>query len=559
MKEKLINILEIQDSFKSPFQFLFNGKRNIHVPFGMILSLFINFANICLTITLILQLINHSQPNINYAKFTSSMTVNMSLNTKELLFTIAIRDKDYNIIDDPSYGYILPTYERTYSNKGDLKIEIVNLEFMNCSKVYPLFEELGVSNRFNSTGLINYNCYNFTEPIIIGGKYGTDFYANLDFFIIKCRNSSDSDIICKSEEEINSVMQNGWLQITYVSSYIDFYNYTNPIQYITEDSYINLDISMNKQLYIYFSSQEIYSENNIVFSNQKKETSSKHDTTITDIISVLDDGIISSVIVCPSFSIDKYYRRYIKIQEIGASIGGLYSGLSLIILIIYSYHKFKYTEMKIINELFAFGSEKIIYEKNSLFKPQPLLNIKNQSNYINEMNFVNPLFKNYPVNMISQAFKPLKEKNLKFHSPFRIKKNSFSIFDTKFNHLIYYKIDLGFINSIKLMFCCCFTQVKNNFKEYKFAFKELLKYIDYIEVSKFFMDVEKIKTILKSKNISEKWVSEKKLIAINSIRNDTRSSNLNKITINSTVLANSNLYLGGIDNKNSKIINDSKK
>ena len=215
--------------------------------------------------------------------------------------------------------------------------------------------------------------------------------------------------------------------------------------------------------------------------------------------------------------------------------------------------------MKIINELFAFGSEKIIYEKNSLFKPQPLLNIKNQSNYINEMNFVNPLFKNYPVNMISQAFKPLKEKNLKFHSPFRIKKNSFSIFDTKFNHLIYYKIDLGFINSIKLMFCCCFTQVKNNFKEYKFAFKELLKYIDYIEVSKFFMDVEKIKTILKSKNISEKWVSEKKLIAINSIRNDTRSSNLNKITINSTVLANSNLYLGGIDNKNSKIINDSKK
>ena len=36
-------------------------------------------------------------------------------------------------------------------------------------------------------------------------------------------------------------------------------------------------------------------------------------------------------------------------------------------------------------------------------------------------------------------------------------------------------------------------------------------------------------------------------------------SNLNKITINSTVLANSNLYLGGIDNKNSEIINDSKK
>ena len=561
MKEKLINILEIQDAFKSPFQFLFNGKRDIHVPFGMILSLIINFANICLTITLIRQLINHSEPDVNYAKFTSSMTVNMSLNTRELLFTIAIRDQNYNIINDPSYGYILPTYERTYSNKGNFEIEIVTLDFMNCSNVYPLFEELGVSDRFNSTGLINYNCYNFTEPIIIGGKYGTDFYANLDFYIMKCRNSSDSDIICKSEEEIDSVMQNGWLQITYVSSYIDFYNYSNPIQYITEDSYINLDISMNKQLFIYFSSLEIYSENNIVFSNKKKETSSKHDSTITDIISVLDDGIISSVMVCPSFSIDKYYRKYIKIQEIGASIGGLYSGLSLIVVIIYSYHKYKYTEMKIINELFAFGSEKIIYDKRSLFKPQPLLSIKTtqSSSNSNELNYVNPLFKNYPVNLITKAFKPLTDKNLKFHIPVRFRKNSISLFDTKFNHMIYYKIDLGFINTMKLIFCFCFTQVKNNFKEYKFALNELLKYIDYIEVSKFFMDIEKIKTILKSNDIAEKWVSKKKLIAINSIINKVNSIDNNKIAINSTVLANSNFVFGGTDNKNSDMIDENKK
>ena len=70
---------------------------------------------------------------------------------------------------------------------------------------------------------------------------------------------------------------------------------------------------------------EIYSENNIIFSNEKKEMSTKHDVTTTDIISVLENGIVSSIMVCPSFSVDKYYRRYIKIQEIGASIGGLYS------------------------------------------------------------------------------------------------------------------------------------------------------------------------------------------------------------------------------------------
>ena len=561
MKAQLYHLLEIQDSFKSPFQFLFHGKRNIHFPLGMLLSLLINFASICLSVTLILQLIFHSQPNVNYAKFTTSMSSNMTLNTKELLFTIAIRDKNYNLINDPSYGYILPTYERTFTVNGEFNIEIINLDFINCSNVYPLFEELGVSDNFNSIGLINYNCYNFSEPIIIGGKYGTNFYANLDFYVKKCINSSDSNITCKSEEEINDLIQNGWLQITYVSSYVDFNNYSHPIQYVTEDAYINLDVSMNKQLYIYFSLLEIYSENNIIFANQKKEKSSKHDNTIVDIISVLDDGIITSVMVCPSFNIDKYYRRYIKIQEIGASIGGLYSGLTMIAIILSNYHKFKFTEMKIINELFAFGSEKIIYDKRSLFKPQPLLSIKTtqSSSNSNELNYVNPLFKNYPVNLITKAFKPLTDKNLKFHIPVRFRKNSISLFDTKFNHMIYYKIDLGFINTMKLIFCFCFTQVKNNFKEYKFALNELLKYIDYIEVSKFFMDIEKIKTILKSNDIAEKWVSKKKLIAINSIINKVNSIDNNKIAINSTVLANSNFVFGGTDNKNSDMIDENKK
>ncbi len=360
MKDKIYRFLEIQDTSKSPFQFLFQGKRNIHFPFGMILSFIINSISLCLSVTLILELMNHSKPTVNYAKFHTSMTKNMTLNTKNLLFTIAIRDRYYNIINDPSIGSIRATYEITSTINGEFNFQINDLKFMNCSNIYPLFKELGVADKFESTGLIDYNCYNFSDPIIIGGKYGTNFYANLDFYIVKCRNSSDSNITCKSEEEINSFMQNGWLQITYVSSYVDFNDFSHPIQYITDDSYMNLDINMNKQLYIYFSSLEINSEKDIIFSNKISEGSTKHDYTFSDIVSVLDDGIISSVMVCPSFNIDKYYRRYIKIQEIGASIGGFYSVLNIISIIISSNSKFRFTEMTIINELFAFGSEKTL-------------------------------------------------------------------------------------------------------------------------------------------------------------------------------------------------------
>ena len=143
MKERIKNFLEIQDSLRIPFQFLFKGKRNIHFPLGIYISLFINISSLCIGITLIIELKNHSSPSVNYSKIHTSMTTNMTLNTKELLLTIAIRDKNYNLINDPSIGSIIATYEKVVSKDGNVSLEIINLDFMNCSKVYHLFEEFG--------------------------------------------------------------------------------------------------------------------------------------------------------------------------------------------------------------------------------------------------------------------------------------------------------------------------------------------------------------------------------------------------------------------------------
>ena len=502
MKERIQYFLEIQDSLKIPFQFLFKGKRNIHFPLGMYLSLFINILSLCLGITLMMELIYHTGPSVNYAQFHSSMTTNMTLNTKELLFTIAIRDNNYNLINDPSIASIIATYERVVSINGNLNIEVINLDFMNCSKIYDIFKEFEIDDRFNSIGLINYNCYNASEPIIMGGKYGTEFYGNLAFYVSKCKNSSDSNIICKNEDEINNLIQNGWLQITYVSSYVDFNNYSHPIQYVTEDSYIMLDISMNKQLYIYFSPLEIHSENNLVFSNKNNMIATKHDSTTIDIISALNDGVISSIMLCPSFTVDKYYRKYIKIQEIGASIGGLYSGLSILAILLSTYHKFRYTEMKIINELFSFGSENFIFTKNSIFK------------YNNKKKEMEEYYSGLRDTII---FKPIDHGNIKKKLDLPVELHKVSISSNENSKRVYhYKIDLGFCKSLQLMCCKCKKKVKDNLKEYNFVLKELLKYIDYTEVCKYFMDVEKIKSILNKSKISEKWVSHKKLIVMGS-------------------------------------------
>ncbi len=531
MKVKLITLLRLQDSFKSPFHFNFNGKKYIYYPINIIVSIFINISALILFITLLQELIYHSQPNVNFSEFHSSKTKNLTLNTKELLFTIALRDQYYNIINDPSIGYLRAIYERIYTVNGQFKREELNLHLMNCSYVYPIFKKLGVDGRFNSTGLIDYNCYNYSEPIIIGGKYGTNFYSSLNFNIMKCKNSSESNIICKSEKEINKSMQNGWLQITYVSSFVDSNNYSNPIQYITEDTYFNIDVSLNKQRYIYFSTLEMYSENNIIFRNIKKEISTRHVVTDTDIISSINDERLGTIFVCPSFNIQKYYRSYIKIQEIGASIGGLYSLLKLFTYILFSFHKSKYIEMEIINHLFTFGNDKKINIKNSLFNYERFNFSRVKIRAINHnMKYIygSGIF-------LSKSCKEIDSiKNL--NNTTKYSKSIFHKNNTIKNKIYFYKIDLGFINSFKLLFCFCKDKRKIFLKDYNLIIDELSKYIDYIKVSKVLMDIEKMKEILKNHNFnSEHWNSGKKILFVNKnmtedeIKNNSNFGNSNLV------------------------------
>ena len=551
MKEKLITFLEIQDSSKSPFQFIFKGKRNIYFPFGMFLSLLINISTICLSTILLFELIYHSKPVVSFAKFQSQLTKNMTLNTKELIFTITFRDKYHNLINDPSIAYIEANYVKTIANNGIINSYNFKLTSMNCSNIYPIFKNFGLDDKFNSTGILYYNCYNFSEPIIIGGKYGTDFYGNIEFSIRKCRNSSDSNIKCKSEEEINSILEKSWLQMTYISSFIDFNNYSNPIQYITEDIYFNIDINLNKQIYIYFSSLEIYSENNIIFSNKKNDSSTKQDITVRDIVSVLDNGEISLILICPSFNIDKYYRKYVKIQEIGASISGFYSGLNLLAFILSLYHQRRFTEMKIINELFIFGCEKLLNQNENLFKLKKLKNLS--LNKINNINYIHQSSL-----MISRQLKIESKiiKNSKVFDPSSITIPFYYNDIQKFNKFHYYKIDLNFINTLKLLFCSWRKNSNINFNDYKYIMKELLKYIDYIEVSKLLMDVEKIKGILQCQDTEIKWKTGKKLFMLYS--DETKKTKEKNNNIIESSIVNSNFCLGRV-NKTNDILNILKK
>ena len=469
--DKIIKTLKFQDVIDTNFHYFFNKKRNQHSIVTVTLSLGINIFIAILFLLGLNDLINHNNPDVNFAKMKNGITPNMTYNTKELLFSIGIRDKNHIFINDPSIASIKAFYHIKINHDKFISLQY-EMTFFNCSNTHYIYKNLDIENYYISNSIEQYLCFNYSSPVIVGGRYGTTFYGNLVFYIIKCQNGTKEGIICKSNEEINEKIQDGWVQTNYISSYVDYTNYNNPIGYMINGPYAKLDVNINKLTYIYFSQIKTETNSGWIFPSKSFIYSTEVDYTESDINSIKNDGIIATIYVCPSDDLKYYLRKYTKIQNIAASVGGMFNGLHLIATFIIKYFcTYKY-DIEFANSLFFFSFEK--FNKNKERKPKiygkSLFKIESKNN-----GYENSISKLGMLNQLSE---------LKFSNTKNTKKNNLYQFHLKIRNLF----RLGLDKTTKTG--------KILKKEYKIIKKEIINYADLINIGKNIIEVEKIKKVL---------------------------------------------------------------
>ena len=598
--KNLQSFLEIQDSLSSHMKFSINGKCSYHSSIGIILSFLINISCVSFIINYVSNLITHTKPNINYMKSASSKSPNITLNTDDLIFTLGFRESELKIINDPTILTIEATYQITTSQNGNYNIQNYNLDFMNCSNISNYFYKKNLGDIFESTGLINYTCFSWKEgDIILGGHFGTEFYSSINITIKKCVNNTENKYFCKSQEYIDYIAQYGWLEITYITAYADFYNYSTPIQYETQDFYSETDSHLTKRVYMYFNPLYFYSENDILFSNKKVEKVIKFEKCITDINRITENRPYIYIInLISSTLVEEYFRKYDKIQDLASNVGGLWYGLRLVSFFIMHHYKKKELDCFIANSLFTFiplkENEKKTYSifvnsnneklrkmnKNKTFtdkKNNIFLNSENKqekkgnlitteyqlkSKVVNSNIINRPQIKNINENVVELSG----SLNLEFihnQSP-RRKKNSMIITEGKNNNAISIekikKIDYHFGKLTYTLFCSCTQIAKKLNDEYEKLIKELQKYTDFVKLSLNLFDLEKIKEVIIEKGISENWVSKSKIVFISqtsyneSFNNDNYNSNEMISKLAKENILNNNMIISNKQNdKNNKI------
>jgi hypothetical protein len=542
--KKILNTLKFQDYFYEQFSHEFRGEKRAHSYLGITFSLVINIFCMFLLILNLYQLFGRKDPTTSYTKLDLDLGYNLTLNSKDLLFSLQLRDKNH--IPLKQYGNVLtikPIYEVMIKLSNGTLINTQNeLDIISCKQLKSQYEKLNLLDDYETLQIEDHYCFKLNynkisneiknlclNDVILGGQYGSDFYGNLALYINHCNNESlNNNEKCLTNETILNLIEGAWLQFYYTTASVNENNYNNPIKRCLGSYYTKLNVGLNKNIYTYFIPLSFVSKNNYVFNFEKSITFIKNDKTIAD-YNIIEDNqneiTYALIYVCSGMNIEYYKRKYLKIQEIEATVSGFFIVLCVFANVLLYFPHLRYLDIEIINLLFDYKPLYITQVENNSKKKHHssnklIINDKNNSNSKSHLvitnkgitriktnphlnNNTNNNIKNN-TNSISIKYKNLKNKinnnqNSNFYTHIDIskitnrlsKKQKFRNKENKIN-----------VTDIIIVYLCyCNNKFKNSKKEMNYLMKNKLKYTDITENLKLFLEFEKIKDIFYKKEI----------------------------------------------------------
>ncbi len=144
----------------------------------------------------------------------------------------------------------------------------------------------------------------------------------------------------------------GW-NLYFQSSSVNPKNYSHPIQNFISLQYKTIRMSTTKIMSLFIRSEEIETDTGSIFEDLTKLVSYSFDSTELDDYDIPGDSLMEFNI----FSSNRkpiYNRKYIKLQNILANIGGLARGLMLAMNLITFYFSNVNLNVALMNNIFDF-------------------------------------------------------------------------------------------------------------------------------------------------------------------------------------------------------------
>ena len=198
--------------------------------------------------------------------------------------------------------------------------------------------------------VILYNESYFAYPTVEHGASSTkEIYYGV--FIQRCQNNSEINSDCYDNHTIDNIIYSTIsYSIFFIDHIIDIDNYKNPFKHFFHqilNKYSTLSYTINV---LNFQSLEIHSITGIIFESKKVINSYKYDKnekiTSKKSVEYLNDNIFGAFSLSMQNMQNVYSRKYKKLQDVAASIGGIIKIINFFSFLI-NYYLFLYKELKL--------------------------------------------------------------------------------------------------------------------------------------------------------------------------------------------------------------------
>ena len=481
--EKIKEYLRIIDFFGHDPSFIIKNNLKYKTHIGGLLTLIVIIISVITLIFFSEELYSKKSPSVN-------LITEANLNPSKINFF----DNFEFIIGIQNDDFIVQRNESIYYAKGFLFQTIINssgifnikeeIDLDSCDKAlknsinYELFKDLNLNN---------YYCFSKNQSKInINNIYLNEYWGNNGFQMLQikfydCVNTDEyvikNNITCASEEILKENLNLADLSLYFIDTFISTNNYKNPFQRGIHEYFYDVSKNFLLTLTQYYNHIEINDDSGLIFTTSNKINSFKLSDMITNKADERTGEHFLTLTLQLNNVIEKYQRKYYKLQDYAAQVGGVINTLIIICYIILKfYDENAYFEF-LINEYFEIKLfEKKKTESNiSLLENNEINNNVNKN--INKKSEKNKLknFKENPSNLngskknnyqknkngsfINNLIKSKKKINLSFCDKFffiqfcqkksRAKKNGIlEVYLLAKNHLMNYMDILGYLKHL---------------------------------------------------------------------------------------------------------------
>lgn len=327
------SIFKSLDFFGYTPELLYDRQKVYKTTYGGLITIFIGLSYILAVAFTVWRFFDRNSPETNANKLYTPDPVGFNLNHSTFSFAFGLEGPDWAHYVDPSIYTIKFEYMWAVRSLKDGKEvqewEVTPVDTIPCSQA-----DLNPKH-YQNLDLKNIVCMNpkqsTLETINITGRFESKNFGHIRISFDKCKNSSDSEIVCKTQEEIDKKIEGGYIAVYYVDRDSKPTNYQQPVEEFPGSFFGSVSKNYQKTYVLYMENYEIKTDSSLTgYMEPKLDKFVKIGRLWTDIQKIFNPADPNSEItnIC-SFAIrmdptkTSMNRAYKKIYEYLAEFGGI--------------------------------------------------------------------------------------------------------------------------------------------------------------------------------------------------------------------------------------------